>query len=105
MTPEKIENAYVEWCTAPTAREFEVWAAGVQWALSQPSYLELGLQMPAAAKIAQCPDASMWYAKMIGQRFEIFRIDRQGYWTRDPDGYLNFIHPTDAVLLAKVLQE
>lgn len=46
--------------------------------------------------IRQCPDRSMWYRDEIHQQFLIFRVDQDGLWTRDREGFTNFIKFADA---------
>lgn len=53
-------------------------------------------------KILKCSDPLMWYNKEVGNIFILidrFPEDKQVYWTREPQGYLNIIMRYDAELI------
>ena len=47
-------------------------------------------------EIVDAKDSLLWYAQHIGKRFAVIREEDYYYWTREPAGYLNFIHKCDA---------
>jgi hypothetical protein len=47
-------------------------------------------------KITNCSDSQMWYAKFIGKEFTCLKEDAEGYWCREPAGYLNVVKREDA---------
>jgi hypothetical protein len=48
--------------------------------------------------VTHCLDPLMWYAKLIGQRFVLIRDDTEYYWVREPTGYLNIVHKSEATV-------
>jgi hypothetical protein len=46
--------------------------------------------------IKKCSDAMLWYAGLVGQTLEYVREDSEGYWSREPAGYLNVVRRKDA---------
>lgn len=58
-----------------------------------------------ALRILACSDPSMWYATLVGQVVvQIYRpigFDKvsTNYWSREPAGHVNIIHPCDAEVL------
>jgi len=58
-------------------------------------WLESG-DPPFNVKIVDCCDAHLWYASHIGQTFTVERVTPDGYWAREPTGYLNIIFFEDA---------
>lgn len=51
---------------------------------------------PFDVKITDCRDPLLWYADKIGQSFSVERITIDGYWAREPSGYINIIFFEDA---------
>lgn len=41
-------------------------------------------------------DSHLWYADKVGQVFTVERITLDGYWAREPSGYINIIFFEDA---------
>lgn len=54
--------------------------------------------MSKRIKITSCSDALYWYASYVGtdKEFYVVREEVDCYWTRDEDGYLNFVLKKDA---------
>ena len=50
-------------------------------------------------KITSCSDSLFWYNSCIGEEFIICKIEYDRYWTREKDGYLNFVLTKDCQLL------
>lgn len=48
-------------------------------------------------KILRCDDPNKWYAKRIGELIPIEKVDKDGLWAREPEGYLNIIHFEDVM--------
>lgn len=46
--------------------------------------------------IKKCSDPQLWYAELVGQKVELLREDSEGYWSREPAGYLNVVRREDA---------
>ncbi len=51
---------------------------------------------PFKVKIVDCRDSNMWYAKLVGTEQVVLRVTVDGYWAREPAGYLNIIFFEDA---------
>lgn len=52
-------------------------------------------------KVLKCRDSLLWYAKHIGEEFEVYFIDDKAYWSRERDGQfncLNWIFKEDATV-------
>lgn len=49
-------------------------------------------------RIIKCESPMLWYFPHIGKSFKFIREDDEGYWTREPAGYLNVVRKEDAVL-------
>jgi len=47
-------------------------------------------------KIIKCRDVLMWYSSMIGELMYVVREDKEFFWCREPDGYLNIVKKEDA---------
>jgi hypothetical protein len=47
-------------------------------------------------KINKCSDPSMWYAGLVGQSVELVKEDAEGYWSREPAGFINIVRREDA---------
>lgn len=45
-----------------------------------------------------CGDPQMWYANRVGESLPLVREDADGYWAREPAGYLNVIKRADVVM-------
>jgi hypothetical protein len=50
-------------------------------------------------RILRCPDRLMWYAGLVSQVVGLVREDADGFWAREPAGFLNIIHKDDAEVL------
>lgn len=46
-------------------------------------------------KIQRCHDPSMWYAGRVGEWIKVERLDSDGIFAREPEGYLNIIKYED----------
>lgn len=53
-------------------------------------WLQYGSQ-PFEVKIVRCRDPQMWYANMVGQPIIVERMTEDGFWAREPSGYINII--------------
>lgn len=53
---------------------------------------------PFEVKIVACRDSMLWYAGMIGQPILIERMTEDGFWAREPGGYINIIFFEDVQL-------
>jgi hypothetical protein len=49
-------------------------------------------------RVIACSDPQMWYANRVGESIPLVREDADGYWAREPAGYLNVIKRADAVV-------
>lgn len=49
--------------------------------------------------IKKCSDPQLWYAELVGQKVELLREDSEGYWSREPAGYLNVVRREDAEVI------
>lgn len=50
-------------------------------------------------RIDRCPDPLMWYRDLVGALVDYRGRDADGYWSREPAGYVNVVRPDDATLL------
>lgn len=46
--------------------------------------------------IKKCQSPMLWYAAMVGEKVDFVCEDSEGYWSREPAGYLNVIFKGDA---------
>lgn len=51
-------------------------------------------------RVIDCKDALLWYAKRIGEEFNVEFIDDKAYWSREGGTYnaLNWIKKEDATV-------
>ena len=52
--------------------------------------------------IHRCPDSSMWYSHLVGERVVLVRDTGIEYISREPDGYLNIVRYVDADVVEAV---
>ena len=50
-------------------------------------------------QIKQCTDPLKWYADQVGEHYQCYSADAEGYWTRDRKGYINVVAHEDAAVL------
>ena len=53
-------------------------------------------------KVLQIVDSinpTMWYANLIGKCVPFVRDDGVTYWSREPEGFINIVEKTDAILI------
>lgn len=50
-------------------------------------------------KIIKCDDPQMWYSNLVGDYLPLLREDGDGYWSREPAGYLNIVRREDAEVI------
>lgn len=55
-------------------------------------------------KIVSSSDPNFWYAKYVGDLFLVDRVDEY-YWTRQPEGYRNFILKEDVQVVKENTNE
>ncbi len=51
-------------------------------------------------RITGCRDSLMWYAKLVGHEFPVQAEDSEGYWCREPAGFLNVVRRGDAEVVS-----
>ena len=47
-------------------------------------------------QILKCTDPRMWYNSLVGEHLFVEREDKEYYWCREIEGYLNIILKSDA---------
>ena len=52
--------------------------------------------------IHRCPDSSMWYSSLVGERVVFIRDTGTEYISREPSGYLNIVLYNDADIVEAV---
>ena len=58
-------------------------------------------------KVLKCSDSLLWYAKHIGEEFDVKFVDDKAYWSRERDGIfncLNWIYKYDATIIEGNIQ-
>lgn len=50
-------------------------------------------------KIINCYDPMMWYKNSMGLTFDIVSREKDAYWVRDNNGFLNIVMSEDAEIL------
>lgn len=55
-------------------------------------------------KIIKCGSPMLWYYRHVGKTFRLLREDDEGYWTRQPEGYLNVVRKQDAEIIENDIQ-
>jgi hypothetical protein len=49
--------------------------------------------------IKKCQSPMLWYWPLVGETVQFIREDAEGYWSREPDGYVNVVLKQDAEIV------
>lgn len=49
-------------------------------------------------RIHQCSNSLYWYRDHVGQVIPLIREDRDYYWAREPEGYINIVDKRDGTI-------